>query len=996
MMPENNYVLFDIITVEKVEMDRNKLDGSGMLYIRPAKDSLKNEVRQQVAPTQSSGRINVDRPVNSYMPAQKVEIPTRAATSPSTQTSPPAPAVPVAPIAPMPNVPINNISQPQKEQTQKDEYEPRKRSKAVFAFLIIAVVLIIGGGVAFWLLNSGDFKWKEAYGDIGLEYVTQTKIKLDIDANDNILEGISYSGFCDRNENIKQPERDESGIVWDLSDGVGKCTIKAQRNLKVIEKSFIVVPKELEYEDLGLEDIYRVNIGSDNDEDGDGLINKREKALKTKIDLTDTDGDGLSDGYEVDTLKTDPLKADTDNDGLNDASEIKMNMNPLKEDSKGDGVKDGDRTTSYVYKDNGVTVSISGTGNIANVTIDTTNGAALSKKTGLIPRLYSFYADGKVNDVTVSISYTDTELINAKISENDLVLYKYAMNDNKYVAIDTKINKAAKTISAKLDDLSSYYVVGSKKSSNLDSVDSEILFVLDNSWSMYTNEQYKKMKGADYPKQLEGNDPEGRRYKLTKELIKKLDSKGAKVGISEFSGDYVTVEKIGSKLDTMEKTLDGMNEHQYIKQAGTNITNGIRSGAREFSAKASLKTLILLTDGQDNGNLAQQVEALTNEMVNQNVRICVLGFGEGAYSNDLSIITARTGCRYFSSTDVSGLDEIFKNLEILLNDELADIDGDGKMDGYVMADNGFIVTRDGFSFKNYSSNLMTDGHCYGMATFAQLYYAKKMPLRHDAIKNAGLSSSAYNLNWSYFKDYENLYDYKLKTNALKYVPQFGFDYFGEQKPANMYTVNNGVIGYTEDMRSKINETGLYEFYNDKPSHKSDAQIQRYGFSYSSMTKARLSETKMQNSATIDDVDRSLFNAIYASQIRQTTVKMYSSGSAIGIDSTVVNNSTKHMTNSNDFISLLSSRIARHEVPVILAYFSGGLHAMNAINLVQDAKNSNHYYIGVYDSSYPGEKRYLELSCSKYSCTTKANSYYGESGEVIRMSISQDEDLKHFE
>jgi hypothetical protein len=123
--------------------------------------------------------------------------------------------------------------------------------------------------------------------------------------------------------------------------------------------------------------------------------------------------------------------------------------------------------------------------------------------------------------------------------------------------------------------------------------------------------------------------------------------------------------------------------------------------------------------------------------------------------------------------------------------------------------------------------------------------------------------------------------------------------------------------------------------------------------------------------------------------------MYSSGSAIGIDSTVVNNSTKHMTNSNDFISLLSSRIARHEAPVILAYFSGGLHAMNAINLVQDAKNSNHYYIGVYDSSYPGEKRYLELSCSKYSCTTKANSYYGESGEVIRMSISQDEDLKHF-
>ena len=113
MMPENNYVLFDIITVEKVEMDRNKLDGSGMLYIRPAKDSLKNEVRQQAASTQSSGRIDVDRPVNSYTPAQKAGMPTRATTSPPAQASPLAPVASAAPIAPVPNVPVNNTSQPQ-------------------------------------------------------------------------------------------------------------------------------------------------------------------------------------------------------------------------------------------------------------------------------------------------------------------------------------------------------------------------------------------------------------------------------------------------------------------------------------------------------------------------------------------------------------------------------------------------------------------------------------------------------------------------------------------------------------------------------------------------------------------------------------------------------------------------------------------------------------------------------------------------------------------
>ena len=439
-----------------------------------------------------------------------------------------------------------------------------------------------------------------------------------------------------------------------------------------------------------------------------------------------------------------------------------------------------------------------------------------------------------------------------------------------------------------------------------------------------------------------------------------------------------------------------MNEHFNVKQSGTNISAAIRGGAKELSSKAGLKTVIVLTDGRDNKGLSSEVYNLAAEMANKNIRVCVLGFGEGAYSDDVSIITNKTGCKYFSSSSVTGLDEVFNNLEILLNDELADVDGDGKMDGYVMADSGFVVARDGFSFRNYSSDLMADGHCYGMATFAELYYSKKMPLRFDKITTAGLTSFSYNLNWSYFKDYQNLYDYKLRTKALKYVPQFGAKYFDETEPANKYTMNGDALVYSDDVKAEIDKTGLYEYYESKTKKKADTQIQKYGFSYSSMQKARLNETKMQSSATMDDIDRSLMNAIFANQIQQTTVKMYSSGSAVGIDKSIAQTASKQMTNSNDFMHLMATRMRKHEAPVLLAYFSGGLHAMNAINLIQDAKDSNHYYVGVYDSNYPGEKRYLELKCSKYSCTTRANSYYGESDEVVRISLSLEEDLKPFQ
>jgi outer membrane protein OmpA-like peptidoglycan-associated protein len=50
---------------------------------------------------------------------------------------------------------------------------------------------------------------------------------------------------------------------------------------------------------------------------------------KTDALKADTDGDGLSDGDEVNTRKTDPLKADTDGGTVNDGTEVTNGTNPL-------------------------------------------------------------------------------------------------------------------------------------------------------------------------------------------------------------------------------------------------------------------------------------------------------------------------------------------------------------------------------------------------------------------------------------------------------------------------------------------------------------------------------------------------------------------------------------------------------------------------------------------------------------------------------------------
>jgi len=66
------------------------------------------------------------------------------------------------------------------------------------------------------------------------------------------------------------------------------------------------------------------------DTDADDLTDGNEvKRYRTDPVVPDTDGDALSDGDEVQTHRTNPLAADTDNGGVPDGREIQMSLNPL-------------------------------------------------------------------------------------------------------------------------------------------------------------------------------------------------------------------------------------------------------------------------------------------------------------------------------------------------------------------------------------------------------------------------------------------------------------------------------------------------------------------------------------------------------------------------------------------------------------------------------------------------------------------------------------------
>ncbi|MFA6888272.1 MAG: hypothetical protein WC254_02135 [Candidatus Woesearchaeota archaeon] len=108
-------------------------------------------------------------------------------------------------------------------------------------------------------------------------------------------------------------------------------------------------PSELDTDGDGLSDGTEVNLeGTDptlRDTDGDGLSDSSEVDTTgryiTDPTLADTDADGLTDKEEIVTFGTDPTLADTDSDGLNDSEEITIGTEPTMRDTDSDSLADG-------------------------------------------------------------------------------------------------------------------------------------------------------------------------------------------------------------------------------------------------------------------------------------------------------------------------------------------------------------------------------------------------------------------------------------------------------------------------------------------------------------------------------------------------------------------------------------------------------------------------------------------------------------------------------
>ncbi len=785
-----------------------------------------------------------------------------------------------------------------------------------------AIAVIVAGIVAFnafW--DFTKLEWNVSYDAAKLDVISGRKIELGIVAEDkeknDITDKITYNVS---GGNIKVSGKE---ITWTIPNKPGKYEISAKApSGKTITKEYSYVAVD------------RTALNGVSYEE-----TEEEKAAAKK--LADADRDGLTDEYETTISKTDPKKPDTDGDGLLDGDEISLGLDPNKADSKGDGKKDGERDLTYTFEENGVKVEISGQGNIASSSADIIANSSFKNIKGLSDTVYSFSTSGKLKNAKVTIKYDEHNLIANSITENQLTVYYLNDETKKLEKVDgSVVDPAANTVTVELKHFSRY-VLGNNDV-EADALATNILFVIDNSISMYTEKQvndagYSRVTGAD------GNDAEYKRLSLTKDLIDRL-SGSFKFGVSEFSGSYKNLQKFTDNKNSAKDAVEKMRAKWSTNTNGTYIATSMNGGIDEFRKDdGTSHYIILLTDGKDTSStFKSKKSSIISNAKAKDVKICTIGLGNDIDTAILREISTATGCDYYNANETGSLDEIFSVIGSNVGFNYSDTDEDNSVDGMIVSDSGFIVARDGFSFSNFSSNKSEGGHCYGMAMFAMLRYTNSLPDSLPARENKRITDKSgenhalgYNIRNTYFTNQNNnLYGFKFETEGLKVLLQ-------DEIPANYRD-------RVEDNTWKINNT--YKIPMEKAGVKiivkdGNDETRALGANKYESAQLQINDDSIESNATRDE--RSLLDTIWRLFIIQ-----YKDDKRISF-----------AVDPDKAFEELKSRLSKG-TPTILVI--NGNHAVNATKLVQNNNDPNKYSIAVYDNNYPGKTRYIEVTRKKMS------------------------------
>lgn len=699
----------------------------------------------------------------------------------------------------------------------------------------------------------------------------------------------------------------EDGTVeWELPTDQGTYTITAKTGEHSGTKSITIIGDELS-----------------------GLYRNSD----SEILVQDADGDGLPDFYEGSNSGTSHTTVDTDEDGLYDGDEIIMSLDPLKADSKGDGVKDGERKLEYTFKIDNVTMEMVGKGNFTQTSVDKYPTETLDNVNSVVDGVYAFYTEVALDSAEITIKYNKDNVKAKGISENDLAVYELNEDENTFKKLRTTIDTSngTATFNPENEKLGKYFIADSSVlTSNLAT---ELVFVIDNSGSMYSKTEVAES---------EENDPDFKRVDVVNELVDKLQG-NYRFGVGKFTYEYKEIVPLSSdKAAIKNRVLSIKTTPENF--SGTYIGAGLEGGLKQFADEVdqNRRYIILLSDGSDTTNkegydgelLKKQIEVAKQK----GVKIYTVGLGSVIDEENLQNISNETNGKYYFAATADDLEIIFDEIAADLNYNLYDSNNDDTNDSVIIADSGFIVGRDGFSFSNFSNTQVQYGYGYGMVLYAKLFYENGLP---DKLSAKTVTTTGNVTITAPAAEPKNITRDKV-TTLRTYTPK-SLTVLSDL-PVNFWTssVSNGVLTINPTQKAALTALGFTTY--GAPYSDEKAKFTKYEALRFNMDPLLSEET--EDTITLEDEDKSLLKTLSR------------------LDITKYRDEKFNFFDGNDtaFDNIKGELEAGK--PVIIRINQD--YAVLATKLLADSKNMNKYKIEVYDPNYAGIPKYIEVERSKFS------------------------------
>jgi len=411
------------------------------------------------------------------------------------------------------------------------------------------------------------------------------------------------------------------------------------------------------------------------DPDTDGLSNIEEQRHGTDPLSADTDDDGLSDGAEI-AAGTDPLDPDTDGDGISDGNEQEMGTDPLSADSDGDGQPDGSETNEVTERDTNTnaTLTLRGQGYPAR-NLSVSADEDLAEIESAAGPAVSVDTDSQFRNATVTLPYNES----AVEADGELAVYRFDEEEG-YVRLNSTVDRSAGTVTANTTEFSSF-----------------VVFAVSNWNSYFTAEKVEDRSDRedvtpvdvsfviDESGSMDENDPQGFRKDAAQRFVGALldVDRGA---VSAFDTTSDLEQGFTGDFEAVNRTIERVGA-----DGGTDIGSGIQSALGEYERNSDDrrgKIIVLLSDGRNDEGFGMSQEELDEKAIEaaqraaeRDVRIFTVGLSQQADADLLARIANITDGTFDTVTSAEDLPEVFERVAgASTYNQGPDTDGDGIAD----------------------------------------------------------------------------------------------------------------------------------------------------------------------------------------------------------------------------------------------------------------------------------------------------------------------------